>query len=122
MNLLTFRQPSRCHRTDSCELGLGGFSSVGKAWRWIIPIGLRGRAHIGLLEYLAQIVSIWLDIYDGDISAEDCVLSMGDSTNAIGWVKKSNFLEEGETHHDQTARIRASPKLAELAMDNKIKL
>ena len=122
MNLLTFRQPSRCHRTDSCELGLGGFSSVGKAWRWIIPIGLRGRAHIGLLEYLAQIVSIWLDIYDGDISAEDCVLSMGDSTNAIGWVKKSNFLEEGETHHDQTAKIRASRKLAELAMDNKIKL
>ena len=122
MNLLTFRQPSKCYRTDSCELGLGGFSSAGKGWRWIIPEWLRGRAHIGLLEYLAQIVSIWLDIYDGDITTEDCVLSMGDSTNAIGWVKKSNFMEEGETHHDQTAKLRSSRKLAELAMDNKIKL
>ena len=75
-----------------------------------------------MLEYLAQIVSIWLDIYDGDITTEDCVLSMGDSTNAIGWVKKSNFMEEGETHHDQTAKLRSSRKLAELAMDNKIKL
>ena len=122
MNLLTFRQPTHCYRTDSCELGLGGFSSAGKAWRWIIPKELRGRAHIGLLEYLAQIVSIWLDIYDGDIDVEDCALSMGDSTNAIGWVKKSNFLEEGETHHDQTAKIRCSRKLAELTMQNKIKL
>ena len=122
MNLLTFRQPTHLYRTDSCELGLGGLSSVGKGWRWIIPLWLRGRAHIGLLEFLAEIVSIWLDIHDGDISAEDCALSMGDSTNAIGWVKKSNFLEEGETHHDQTAKLRASRKLAELAMGQKVKL
>ena len=46
MNLLTFRQPTKCYRTDSCELGLGGFSSAGKGWRWIIPEWLRGRAHI----------------------------------------------------------------------------
>lgn len=83
---------------------------------------LRGRAHIGLLEFLAQIVSIWLDIIDGDIGAEDCALSMSDSTNAIGWVKKSNFMEEGETHHDQTAKLRPVRKLADLAIDNKIKL
>ena len=122
MNLLAFRQPTHCYRTNFCELGLGVFLSAGKAWRWIIPKELRGRAHIGLLEYLAQIVSIWFDIYDGDISAKNCTLSMGDSANEIRWVKKSNFLEEEETHHDQSAKIRVLRKLAELAIQNKIKL
>ena len=65
---------------------------------------------------------MWLDVIDGDIGTKYCVLLMGDSTNAIGWVKKSNFVEEGETHHDQTAKLRSARKLVDLAINNTIKL
>ncbi len=75
---------------------MGGFSHSGRAWRYELPDHLRSRAHIGLLEFIAQIVSVKLDIYEGNIHPEDCVLMMGDSTNGMGWVRKSNFMELGE--------------------------
>ena len=53
MNLLTFREPTNIHICDASEHGLGGFTSHGRAWRWIIPESLQGRAHINVLEYLA---------------------------------------------------------------------
>ena len=37
INLLTFCEPTRGYRTDSCEIGLGGFNSNRKAWCWQIP-------------------------------------------------------------------------------------
>ena len=122
LNLISFRQPTHIYMTDSCEFGLGGFSSKGKAWRWKIPENLLGRAHIGLLEFLAEVVAIWLDIIDGDIGEEDCALSMGDSSNGIGWMHKSNFFEEGETSIDQTAKLKTARKLAKITIVAKLKL
>ncbi len=60
---------------------------------------------------------------DGEIDQEDCALIMGDSTNAIGWIRKSNFLEPDEDRtNDQTAKLRVARKVASLAIENDIKL
>ncbi len=123
MNLLTFREPTHIYRSDACEYGLGGFNDRGRAWRWMIPERLRGRAHIGLLEFLGELVNLWIDIIEGEISEEDCALIMGDSTNAIGWVRKSNFMEDDENPStDQPVKLRVARKLADMAIKNDIKI
>jgi len=57
LNLLTTREPNNILRTDACEHGLGGYSlKTGRAWRWEIPLHLRGRKSINFLEFLACVV------------------------------------------------------------------
>ena len=84
MNLLTFREPNNIHICDASEHGLGGFASHGTACAYVIPVKIRGRAHINILGYLAQVVSVWLDIIDNTAHNEDCILCMGDNTSAMG--------------------------------------
>ena len=53
MNNIVFRKPNRIHIGDASEHGLGGMCTQnGKAWRFLIPTHLQGRAHINLLEFL----------------------------------------------------------------------
>ena len=58
MNLLTFRKPDVVYISDAAEYGLGGFTSHGRARTYVIPQKLRNRAHINILEYLAQIIAL----------------------------------------------------------------
>ena len=53
MNLITFRSPNKIYIHDASEHGLGDFSTHGRAWVYVIPIPLQGRAHINLLKSLA---------------------------------------------------------------------
>ena len=62
MNLVTFRSPNKIYINDASEHVLGGFSTHGCLWVYVILIPLRGRAHINLLELLAQVISIWIYI------------------------------------------------------------
>ena len=95
MNNLVFRRPNRIHIGDASEHGLGGMCTQnGKAWRYLIPTKLQGRAHINLLEFLIQVVSIWLDIECGNVRPQDCILAMGDNTTAAGWCRRTNFREK----------------------------
>jgi len=114
MNLLTYRQPSHLFRSDACEHGLGGYSADGLAWRWHLPNHLLSRAHINLLEFLASIICIWLDILRGKVPPQSCILSMGDSTTATGWLRKSNFQEDNEDDEETTAKLVAARHLATL--------
>lgn len=114
MNLVTYRQPSHLFRSDACEHGLGGYSADGLAWRWPLPTHLLSRAHINLLEFMASIICIWLDILKGNVPPQSCILSMGDSTTATGWLRKSNFQEENEDDTDTTAKLVAARHLASL--------
>jgi len=118
MNLLTFRE-HHVYQSDACERGLGGYSASGRAWRWEIPTHLQGRAHINLLEFIAAIVGIWIDIIEGAVVPESCILSMGDNTSATGWLKKSNFKETDERQPDQTAKLKCARQLARLQMNAK---
>ena len=36
-NLLTYREPTCIYIADACAIGMGGFSSKGRAHRWKIP-------------------------------------------------------------------------------------
>lgn len=62
LNLLAYRRPTHVYYSDSCPFGLGGFSTAGHAWRFIIPGELRFRASNNLLEHMAAIITSWVDI------------------------------------------------------------
>jgi hypothetical protein len=107
MNLLAFRRPTHIYRSDSCPFGLGGYSDNGFAWRFEIPEDLRFRASNNLLEYVASIISPWVDLLAGRLHRGDCVLSMTDSTTSAGWLRKTNFREfSGDDPDPVQAQVR----------------
>ena len=116
MNLITFRSPDKIYINDASEHGLGGFATHGRAWRWCIPSILQGRAHINLLEFLAQLISIWIDILEGVTKPQDCLLGMGDSTAAMGWLRRSNFRESHEDNTEWLVKQDVARKVASLVL------
>jgi hypothetical protein len=97
LNLLATREPNNILWTDASEHGLGGYSlKTGRAWRWEIPLHLRGRKLINFLEFLACVVGIMLSIEEDDPAAGYCYLSATDNTSAMGWLRKSNFVSDGD--------------------------
>jgi hypothetical protein len=85
MNLLTFRKPSNIVISDACPGGLGGFSIItGKAWRYQLPEnhGLHNNA----LEWLVNVVSIWLG--HTNVAVEDMgnILALTDNSSCVGWM------------------------------------
>jgi len=87
---ITYRRPTHIFRSDACEFGMGGYNPIsGKAWRWELPLNLRFRASINSLEFIALefiacVITIWIDILSSDISEEDCIWSQTDSSSAAG--------------------------------------
>ena len=121
MKLLAFRSPDRVYDSDSCPAGPGGYSDEGQAWRFKVPNKHIFKASSNLLEFLAAIISPWIDIISGRLQARDCALSMTDSTTAEGWMKKSNFIEPDEHPVQAMARVNAARKYAAIFMDVNIK-
>ena len=122
MNLLTFRQPDIVYICDAAEYGLGGFASHGRAWTYIIPPNLRNRAHINVLEYLAQIIAIWIDVIEGVTKKEDCILAMGDNTSAMGWLRRSNFRQKDESDTSWLVKQQLGRHLATITLNADITL
>ena len=126
MNNLVFRLPKRCYRSDSCPMGLGGYSDEGFAWRFYLPSELLFRASNNLLEHIASVITVWIDILAGRLAPEDCVLSMTDSSTSEGWAHKTNFSmlpEEVDCQVDPVeakARIEVARKFAYLCMEANI--
>jgi hypothetical protein len=106
MNIISFRRPTHIYRSDSCPFGLGGYSSDGFAWRYEVPPELRFRASNNLLEFIASIISPWIDMIAGRLTSGDCALSMTDSTTSAGWIRKTNFKEEGDDVNPIEATVR----------------
>ena len=121
MNLLVYRKPTKVYRSDSCPAGLGGYSSDGFAWRFYIPLWLKFRASNNLLEHLATVITPWIDIIAKRLGPGDCSLSMTDSSTSEGWLRKSNFKEDGENPIQATIRLEVSRSDAKRIMENKIK-
>lgn len=109
MNLLTVRKITRAYRTDACPAGIGGFSNKGRAWRWKIPTHLQYRMTLNMLEFVASIISPWIDIIEDDLPELSCILSMTDSSTTEGWLRKSNFKENENESIEMT---RAKRKLS----------
>jgi len=118
LNLISFREPTRIMRQDACEHGIGGYSlTSGFGWQWEIPLDLQGRATLNTLEFLASYVSIYMEIHESPVTANDILLSQGDSTSATGWIRKSNFDEEV-----QPLQLLIARALATLILDHNIGL
>ena len=116
MNLLTFRKPNIAYICDASEYNIGSFSSYGRAWSYIILAELRNRSHINILEYLAQIVSIWIDIIEGRTNKQDCILTMGDNTGALGWLRRSYFRQKDESENSWDVKQQQGRHLANLTL------
>jgi hypothetical protein len=107
MNLVAFRRPTHVYRSDSCPFGLRGYSDEGFAWRFKIPKDLRFQASNNLLEYIALIISPWVDLLAGSLNWGVCALSMTNSTTSAGWLCKTNFRElTGNDPNPVQARVR----------------
>ena len=113
INLLVTREPTRICWSDACPLGMGGYGLSGRAWRLRLPVGHPLRGHPGvnnLLEFTAMVVNVWLECRDPS-NDQECILAVGDSTSAIGWLfKSSGFEPDGGIHdaHLMVARHLAS--------------
>jgi hypothetical protein len=51
---------------------------------------------INFLEFLACVVGIMLSIEEDDPAAGYCYLSASNNTSAMGWLRKSNFVSDGD--------------------------
>ena len=125
MNNLAFRSPSIAYRADACETGIGGVAHHGRGWRFELPQSLRGRAHINLLEFIASIVPIWVDIIEKRIPRHSCLLALTDNPSTAGWLKRSNFKEDhpedpalSESDLDQNIKLTWARKIASLVSNN----
>ncbi len=74
-------------------------------------------AHINTLEFLASIISIWVDILNNQVSANDCFLSQTDSMTAAGWLRKSNF-SDSTSPSESSVQLIIARKLATLIMES----
>jgi hypothetical protein len=113
MNIVAFRRPTHPH-------GLGGYSDEGYAWRFKLPNELLFRASNNFLEFLASIITPWVDLIAKRLKAGDCALSMTDSTTSAGWLRKTDFKEGSDDESNNIeARVRnkAARKHASLYID-----
>jgi hypothetical protein len=74
-----------------------------------------------LLEFLAAVITPWIDILNDRLTAGDCAISMTDSTTAEGWMQKSNFVESNESPVQAAVRVQAARKYATIFMDADVK-
>jgi hypothetical protein len=118
MNLLIDRLPTHFYRVDASTHGMGGYNHRGKAWRFYLPSQLRHNAHINVLELIAQVIAIWLDILDGVVKRGDVVHTEGDNTTALSWLRKSNFNDSG---FESLKGLKIARHLATILADYSVK-
>ena len=111
---LVYRKPTQFCWADSCPFGLGGYSSSGNAWRFYIPPSLRSEHTNNVLEFMAIIVTIWLDTIKGTATPLLCYLACSDSISTVGWLHRTNFQSATQPIHEDCAR-----KIANIMMNNK---
>ena len=104
INNIVFRRPSTFHWADSCPFGLGGYSASGRAWRFYIPPQLRTEHTNNVLEYMASIITIWIEIIEGRIPPLSCCLALSDSTSTVGWLHRATFDNNIRPVHETCSR------------------
>ena len=111
---LTFTTVTTYLITDACEYGIGGFNvHTGFAWRFQLPSWMTNSFHINLLEFIASVIAIWLELeYSNNQIIHPKILALSDNTSAIGWLYKSNFNMKTHPGHDRVARKLAQILLA----------
>ena len=115
INLIVTREPTRICWSDACPFGLGGYSLSGRAWRLRMPLNHPLRGHSGvnnLLEFIAMVVNVWLECLGSEPDDFPCIMAIGDSTSAIGWLFKTAGLDPSVAMHG--AHLMVARHLAHL--------
>ena len=73
------------------------------------------------LNFLAAVITPWINIVNGHLSPGDCALSMTDSTTAEGWMQKSNFSEPKDNPVQARTHVDAARKYAEIFLNADVK-
>jgi hypothetical protein len=116
LNNVSFQQPTHIYRSDASEFGIGGYNFIsGQAWHWEIPTHLVLHASINSLEFMASLITIWVDVISGRILPEDCLLSQTDSSTSAGWLRKSNFANDLK----EDIQLATAKRLATLIINSK---
>jgi hypothetical protein len=108
LNLIAYHGPTHAYRSDSCPASLGRYSNKGFAWRYYLNPHLKFRASNNLLKHIAAIITPWVDIIAGRLSRGNCALSMTNSTTLEGWLKKTNFIEDGKSPIQATICLKVA--------------
>jgi len=90
--------------SDACETGMGGYFIIGNhgfAWRFELPLELRGIFSINLLEFLA---CYWTVQMIAKLRNDSRFLSVTDSTNALFWMGKNKHNPVLFPLHDEVSR------------------
>ena len=69
-----------------------------------------------LFEFIAIVVSIWVDCWHNEILDDDVVLALSDNSSAVGWLHKSSFGSDKPLH------VQVSEKLTRLCLTHKFAL
>ena len=64
------------------------------------------------------VISIWIDILEEKVSSEDCLLAMGDSTTAMGWLRRTKFREKEEDDNEWLVKQEVGRTLATLVLSS----
>ena len=121
LNLISHRMPNRIYYADACPVGIGGYNSLGIAWRWKLPLHLQNRATTNMLEHVASTIGPWLDIASDNLPPLSFILSMTDSTTSAGWLRKSNFMDRGDSPSHMRQKSQTSREHASRLMKHQIK-
>ena len=85
---------------------MGGYTTLGTAWHFILPQHLHHRASINLLEFIAAIITIQLSLKHDDHTHcnQKHIFTFTDSSSAMGWMHHSTFNPVKNLQHDEVAR------------------
>jgi hypothetical protein len=101
---------------------MGDFTWSGRAWRIRIPpsSAIYGVSEANnVLEFLAMAVTIWIILLDCKTHGitNECILSLGDNTSAIGWIFRSTRLPPDSSYYAPVQLI--SRKVALLVTESR---
>ena len=108
LNLMIDRMPTHLAWSDSCPVGLGGYTLSGRAWRVLIPKEFPfwgDSAANNFLEFLGMYVSTELLILETKPGEYPCFLAIGDNTSAIAWIHRLNL--EKDSHYYEVGKSLA---------------
>ena len=63
-----------------------------------------------MLKHIASIFGPWVDLFEDNLPPLSCVLAIGDSTAADGWLRKSNFKESEKESQEMTSAKLTMPR------------
>ena len=117
INSIVYRTPTTICISDACEFGMGGYNyNTGLSWRYEFTKIEREVFTLNTKEFLGSQINAQLNL-PLDKSPNPCLLSIGDSNCAAGWLHKSNFDPETEPIHNEIAREHAKGIIEAKACD-----